>query len=150
MQHIVNVDVIFVEHSLYGIESILLDGMLFDTVSNLADVAYNGEGVQQLAVVIMNVHQTDLCPMAVTTDEIVHAEFLSNHVVFVEIKYLSGLLVDILQTSILVKEQDANHGSVEDRPVTQVAVLNKTLFVTLVCHILLGPDDDQGIAMFIA
>ena len=46
MQHVVNMYVIFFEHSLHGIEAVLLDGMLLDTVNDLADVAHNGEGVQ--------------------------------------------------------------------------------------------------------
>ena len=46
MQYVVNIGVIFIEHGLHSIQSILLDGMLFDTVNDLADVAHNGEGVQ--------------------------------------------------------------------------------------------------------
>ncbi len=150
MQHIVDMEVIFVEHGLHGIQAVLLDGMLLDIVNDLADVAHNGEGVQQLTVVIMDFHQADFRPLAVVIDEVVHVDVLPDHVVFLAAEDLTGLLVDILQTPFLVEEHDANHGRVEDRPITQITILDKTLLVAVARHILLGTDDDRGVAMFVA
>ena len=142
--------VVFFEHGLYGIQTVLLDGMLFNTVNNLADVAHNGKGVQQRSVVIIDIHQLNLYSLVVAIHEIVHTDVLSDHVIFLAAEYLTGLLIDVLQMSILIKEQDTNYGCVEDRPVTQVAVFDKALLVAVARHILLGTDDDRRIAMFVA
>ena len=65
MQHVVNMYVVFFEHGLYGIQTVLLDGMLFNTVNNLADVAHYSESVQQRSVVVIDIHLLNLRPLAV-------------------------------------------------------------------------------------
>ena len=52
--------------------------------------------------------------------------------------------------AVLVEEQDTHHRRVEHRPVAQGAVFVEALLVALSRHVLLGADDDRGLAVLVA
>ena len=75
--------------------------------------------------------------------------FVDDLVLFAT-EYLAGLRVDVLEIAVLVEQENAQHGGIEDRPVAQGALFFETFLVAVAGHVLLGADDDGGLAVLVA
>ena len=81
---------------------------------------------------------------------IVQVYVLVDDLIAVAVVDLTGLRIDIAEVTVLVKEDDAYHRGVEDRPVAQGAFVVLALLSSLFRHVFLRTDDDGRLSVFVS
>ena len=131
------------------------------------DVAAEGEDAQHLARIVVDGHQAELGYhvvadglgglVSVHVFQILHVDVehrmdvnaLLNGFLGIVSKDVAGLGVDVDEPAVLVEEDDAQNRGVEDGPVAQRALFVEPLLLLFLRHVLLGADNDGGVALLV-
>ena len=153
LQNVVDVGDVAAQLLVLLLQLVFGHGELLLFLHHGSDVAAEDEGAQRLAMVAADGCFALFDVFAELADASLHVVVVELQVVNVQPGPLQDgarLLVDARQPALLVEEQNAEHGGVEDGPVAQLQCLGGALLYLLAGDILLGAYDDGGASLLVA